>query len=179
MMRNSKCCEGVMKPKRADRAAWLACLALIAGVSGGMQPVHAAGPDYTTRGLSAAQLARLPGVTYARPLLDLPERNLVVVHLTFPPKRGALPSSQACPGHRHPGPATVRVTRGALRLGLAGQPVQIVRAGGIFYEPANSLHTVAESASSVEPAAAVALLVLPKGAPILIPDDKCGARSSR
>jgi len=157
---------------RAVSKAGLACVALAAG----NPAVRAAGFDYTTPGLSAEQLARLPGVSYARPLQELPQRTLVVVHLTFPPNRAASSPQQGCSGHRHPGPASVRVTRGTVRLGLAGLPVQLVRAGQIFYEPANALHVIAENASSVEPAMAVAVLAIPKGAPILIPDSRCGNR---
>jgi quercetin dioxygenase-like cupin family protein len=146
-------------------AAWFACAALTVALSGGSRSAIPATPDYTTPGLSAEQLAKLPGVTFARPLQDPPARYLVVVHLDFPAK-----ATTAAP----PGAATVRVTKGALRLGLAGRPVQIVRTGGVFYEPANALHTVAENASSVEPAAAVALVVVPRGAAILTPDRNCG-----
>ena len=172
-MRNTNCCEDTMKRKCG---AWFACAALTAGMSAGTQPVHAAAPNYATPGLSAEQLARLPGVSFARPLQEMPARNLIVLHLTFPPKRGALSPQQACSAHRHSGPAIIRVTQGAVRLGLEGRPVQIVRAGGTFYEPAQSLQTVAENASSTEPAAAVAVIVVPKGASILSPDKNCGTR---
>lgn len=157
---------------RSTRNAWCVCVALAAG----NPAARAADFDYTTPGLSAEQLARLPGVSYARPLQELPQRNLIVLHLTFPPKRGASSPQHGCPGHRHPGPASVRVTRGTVRLGLEGQPVQLVRAGQIFYEPANALHIIAENASSAEPATAVAVLAIPKGAPILVPDNRCGSR---
>jgi quercetin dioxygenase-like cupin family protein len=155
-------------------AAWFACAALTVALSGGSRSAIPATPDYTTPGLSAEQLAKLPGVTFARPLQDPPARYLVVVHLDFPAKATTAAPHDACTAHRHPGAATVRVTKGALRLGLAGRPVQIVRTGGVFYEPANALHTVAENASSVEPAAAVALVVVPRGAAILTPDRNCG-----
>ena len=164
-----------MKGKwRAAGGAWLACVALTAGTSAVERPAAKAGADYMTRGLSAEQLAKLPGVSYARPLQWQPERNFVVLHLDFPPRRGAPSPQPACSGHRHAGPAIIRVTKGALRLGLEGRPVRIVHVGEIFYEPAQALHTVTENVSSVEPAAAVATLVLPKGAPILTADNNCG-----
>jgi len=157
---------------RVANKAWFASIALAAG----NPAARAADFDYTTRGLSAEQLERLPGVSYARPLQELPQRTLVVVHLTFPPNRRGPSPQHGCTAHRHPGPASVRVTKGAVRLGLAGQPVRLVHAGQIFYEPANALHVTAENASSVEPAMAVAVLAIPKGAPILIPDSRCGNR---
>lgn len=153
---------------------WLAWLALAAGGTIPIQPASAATPGYTTPGLSAAQLARLPGVSYARPLMEMPERTLVVLYLDFPPARGASAANPwAC--HRPPGPVTLRVTKGALRLGLDGRAAQILRAGGTLYEPAQSLHSVAANASGAEPATAVAVIVVPKAAPILLPDGKCGA----
>ena len=77
-----------------------------------------------------------------------------------------------CADHRHAGSVYVYVTKGSVRLGVGGQPVQIVHAGQSFYEPAGALHTVAENASATEPAAAIAVLILPHGAAILTPE-KC------
>ena len=72
-------------------------------------------------------------------------------------------------GHRHPGSVYVYVTKGAVRLGIEGQPVQVVHAGQSFFEPVGALHTIAESASATEPASAIAVLIVPDGAPILTP----------
>jgi len=126
----------------------------------------------TTAGLSVPQLARLPHVIFAHELEDVPGRNLVVVALDFPPVAATAAPAPLCTGHRHPGSVYVYVTKGSVRLGVAGQPVQVVKAGQSFYEEAGALHTVAENASATEPAAAIAVLVLPRGAPILTPE-KC------
>jgi quercetin dioxygenase-like cupin family protein len=153
--------------------AFIAGAALPAGA-------HAAGatPGYATPGLSAEQLARLPGITYARPLIEKPTRNLVVLRLSFPPKGGTSSSPNPWSCHRPSGPVTIHVTKGAVRLALNGQPARILRAGKSLYEPARSLHSTAENAGNVEPAEAFAVIAVPQGAPILIAEANCGADSS-
>ncbi len=93
-----------------------------------------------------------------------------MVALEFPPKPAEpAKSTKRTIGHRHPGSVYVHVTKGALRLGIEGQPVQVVKAGESFFEPVGALHTVAESASTTEPASAIAILIAPDGAPLLTP----------
>jgi quercetin dioxygenase-like cupin family protein len=101
-------------------------------------------------------------VIFSAPLQDIPGKNLVVVALELQPhaKHASLP-------HRHPGSVYVYVTRGAAKLGIEGQPVQEVHTGQSFFEPPGVLHTVAESASDTETAAAIAVMVVPAGAPLL------------
>ena len=116
----------------------------------------------------AKALAKEPGVIFDRELADVPGKNLVVVKLEFPPKSPQQSKSpQQYLGHRHPGSTYVYVTKGTMRLGIAGQPVQVVHAGGSFFEPVGAIHTIAESASATEPASAIAALIIPDGAPIL------------
>lgn len=127
-----------------------------------------------TPGLSVKELTKIPGVIFGHELRDVPGKNLVVVALEFPPAppQKSTPTEQ-CMGHRHPGSAYVYVTKGTVRFGIAGQPAQVLHTGQSFYEPAGALHTVAENASATEPASAIAVLILPHGAPILTPE-KCG-----
>jgi mannose-6-phosphate isomerase-like protein (cupin superfamily) len=136
--------------------------------------VHATRPhSATTAGLSADELARLPHVLFAHELEDVPDRNIVVSLLDYPIAPGKpAHAAPTCEAHRHAGPAYVYVLKGTMRLGIGGQPVQVLHAGQSFYEPAGALHTVAENASATEPAAALAVLILPRGAPILTPE-KC------
>jgi quercetin dioxygenase-like cupin family protein len=119
---------------------------------------------------AAEELGKEPGVIFARELADVPGKNLVVVKLEFPPES---PQQSKEPhqyiGHRHPGSTYVYVIKGTLRLGIEGQPVQVVHAGGSFFEPVGGVHTIAESASTKEPASAIAVLIVPDGAPILAP----------
>ena len=164
--------------KRNRRTAIGACLAGLM-LTLGAYAASAAPAAYTTAGLSAEQLARLPGVTYARPLMEKPVRTLVVLRLVVPPARAGSPSPNPWLCHRPSGPVTVHVTKGALRLGLNDRPAQLVRAGGSLYEPAHSLHRLVENVSSSVPAEAVAVIAVPMGAPILTADSNCGAGTSR
>jgi len=104
-------------------------------------------------------------VLFDSPLADVPGKHLVVVNLEWDPKSG-----QHNIPHRHPGSVYVYVTKGAAKLGIEGQPVRVVHAGESFFEPPGALHTVAESASATEPAAAIAVLIVPDGAPLLTRD---------
>ncbi len=109
-----------------------------------------------------AQTPAAPRVLFSAPLPDVPGKNLVVVPLKWPP---ATKPSRV--DHRHPGSVYVYVTEGTVRLGIEGQPVKEVRAGESFFEPPGALHTVAESASATEPAAAIAVMIVPDGAPLV------------
>ena len=118
------------------------------------QPAHAHDANETSH--------KPPNVLFSAPLQDVPGKQLVVVGLEFKPKgkQGSVP-------HRHPGSVYVYVTRGIARLAIDGQPVQEVHTGQSFFEPPGALHTVAESASETESAAAIAVLIVPNGAPLL------------
>ncbi len=115
----------------------------------------------------AAELAKQPGVIFAKAMEDVPGKNLVVVALEFPPASQKRETPRNYIGHRHPGSVYVYVVKGAARLGIEGQPVQVVRAGESFFEPVGALHTVGESASDTEPASLIAVLIIPDGEPIL------------
>lgn len=108
-----------------------------------------------------------PGALFSAPLPDMPGKNLVVLSLKLPPKA---PHSHD-KGHRHPGSVYVYVTEGTARLGIEGQPVQEVPKGGSFFEPPGALHTVTESASATEPASVIAVMIVPEGAPLVLPAD--------
>jgi quercetin dioxygenase-like cupin family protein len=130
----------------------VAALSLLFGVC--VPGVHAHDADETSHKPS--------NVLFSAPLQDVPGKQLVVVGLEFKPK-----GQQASLPHRHPGSVYVYVTRGTARLAIEGQPIQEVHAGQSFFEPPGALHTVAESASETESAAAIAVLIVPNGAPLL------------
>ena len=106
-----------------------------------------------------------PSVIFSSALKELPGTKLVVVSLKLDPAGQALPHP-----HHHPGSVYVYVTQGAARLGLKGQPVQIVHAGESFFEAPGSVHTVAESASETDPAYAIAVMLVPDGSPLVTPE---------
>ena len=101
-------------------------------------------------------------VIFSAPLQDVPGKQLIVVALELQPR-----SKNVSTPHRHPGSVYVYVTKGTARLQIEGQPVQVVHTGQSFFEPPGVLHTVAESASDTESAMAIAVMVVPNGAPLL------------
>lgn len=112
-----------------------------------------------------------PPILFQAPLADAPGKNLVVVRLNYPPN----PNPPSTPehhrrGHRHPGSVYVYVTHGTVRLGLEGQPVHVVKAGESFFEPVGAHHIINENASATEPASAIAVMIVPDGKPLTIPD---------
>lgn len=102
------------------------------------------------------------GAIFSASLVDMPGKNLVVVALKFPPA-----TKRSRVDHRHPGSVYVYVTEGTVRLGLEGGPIKEVHVGESFFEPPGALHTVAESASATESAAAIAVMIVPDGAPLV------------
>jgi quercetin dioxygenase-like cupin family protein len=108
-----------------------------------------------------------PGVLFSTLLPELPGKRLVAAHLEFDPQ-----APRPFKAHRHPGSVYVYVTRGTVRMGITGQPVQIIHTGESFFEPAGALHTVAENASTTEPASAIAVMVVPDGARLTTFDEK-------
>lgn len=118
----------------------------------------------------AAQAATAPAAPppaanptlFSKLLPDVAGKQMVVVNLTLRPAGG--PSRP----HRHPGSVLVYVTKGTARMGVEGQPVQIVKEGETFFEVPGALHTVSESASATEPAYAIAVMIVPEGAPLTV-----------
>jgi quercetin dioxygenase-like cupin family protein len=113
-----------------------------------------------------------PPVLFSAPLVETPGKQLVVVELKFAPNL-APPSTldNHPPGHRHPGSVYVYVTEGAVRLAIEGQPVQVVEVGGSFFEPPGAHHIITENASATEPARAIAVMIVPEGAPLTTRDE--------
>jgi hypothetical protein len=112
-----------------------------------------------------------PRVLFSAPLEDVPGMNLTVVELA--PAPNPEPPSTAerhRRGHRHPGTVLVYVMQGALRLALEGGPVRVVRAGETFLEPPRAHHIIAENASATEPARAIAIMIVPQGEPLTVPE---------
>ena len=112
-----------------------------------------------------------PPVLLTAPLADAPGKNLVVVELNLPPNPNPPSTAENHPrGHRHPGSVYAYVTHGAVRLAVEGGPVQVVAAGGSFFEGVGAHHIIAENASATDPARAIAVMIVPEGAPLTTPD---------
>lgn len=134
--------------------------------------VFYAGASLPARADSAAakEFAKEPGIIFARELLDVPGKNIVVARLEIPPKAAhpTTPSDQPY-AHRHPGSVYLYVTKGTVRFGLAGQPVQVVHAGESAFEPVGAVHTILENTSTKNTATVIAVLIVPDGATITTP----------
>jgi quercetin dioxygenase-like cupin family protein len=110
---------------------------------------------------------RGPATLFSTPLADVPGKNMVVVELTYAPNPD--PPSTAehhRRGHHHPGSVYVYVTQGAVRLGVEGEPVRVVKTGESFFEPPGAHHIINENASATEPARAIAVMIVPEGEPL-------------
>jgi quercetin dioxygenase-like cupin family protein len=158
-----------MRSRRYGIAAATAlCIATVSPVLAGNESDTT--PTDTTSGLDVKGLARVPGVIFARELLDVPGKNLVVDRLEIPPKSALPPAATDQDiGHRHPGSVYVYVIKGTVRFGIEGQPVQVVHAGESAFEPLGAIHTILENTSTKKPATVIAVLIVPDGAPILTP----------
>ena len=121
-----------------------------------------------TAGAQQSAPARTPPKTlFSAPLADAPGKSLVVVELNYAPNPGSPSTAEHHGrGHHHPGSVYVYVTQGAVRLGVEGQPVQVVKAGESFFETVGAHHIINENASATEPARAIATMIVPDGAPL-------------
>src|SRR5205807_327646 len=86
-----------------------------------------------------------------------------VLEVTIPPGPGSTP-------HRHPGLVMGYVLEGVLIFAVAGGPPQLVKAGEVFYEPPNVLHTTSASAVPGRPVRFLVFFVGDTGKEISIRD---------
>lgn len=108
-----------------------------------------------------------PKTLFSAPLAEAPGKNLVVVELNYAPNPAPASTAEHHErGHHHPGSVYVYVTQGAVRLGVEGQPVRVVKVGESFFEPVGAHHIINENASATEPARAIATMIVPDGAPL-------------
>jgi len=54
--------------------------------------------------------------------------------------------------------------------GLEGEPVQVVQADETFFEPPWAHRIISENASATEPARAIAVMIVPEGEPLTVPE---------
>lgn len=97
-------------------------------------------------------------------LPDLPDRESLMLTVEFPPGHVSEP-------HRHAAHTFVYVLEGSVEMQVAGGALQRLRAGDVFYEKPDDIHTVARNPSRTEPARILVLLVKAKGAPPVLPVD--------
>ena len=96
-------------------------------------------------------------------LPDVPGKRLSVYAATIGPKSESSPPSR---DHRHPGSVYIYVIKGSVRWGMEGEPVKVLHAGDSFFELPGVVHTVAENASTTEPATVLVVMLHPDGEPV-------------
>ena len=95
-------------------------------------------------GADAGAAARVvPLLTQALP--DLPGKEVVMLTVEYLPGGASLP-------HRHDAHVFVYVLEGALRMQVAGRPVQTLGPGAVFYESPDDVHETSANASATAPA---------------------------
>ena len=90
--------------------------------------------------------------------LSAPGREVVQARVEIDP-------GQLSPRHRHPGEEIIYVLEGTLEYLIEGQPPATVKAGEVFFIPAEATHTAKNVGSG--PGAELATYVLERGKPIV------------
>lgn len=90
------------------------------------------------------------------------DREIVVLEVTYPP--GA-----SSPPHRHNAHTIVYVLEGTVVMQVAGGDRRILKAGEVFQEKPDDVHSVSMNASDTEPAKILVFFLKERGAPITVP----------
>ena len=96
------------------------------------------------------------------PQLDMHNWHVHVSYVHIPPGHAGKP-------HRHPGFVLAYVLEGAVVTKISGQPERTYHRGEMFYEPPGSVHQVSRNPSATDPATLLALILAPKGEPLVLP----------
>ena len=126
--------------------------------AGGLTPAGPDGPGkggVTVKTLSARDVAER---------VDGQDARATTVEVTIGPGQGS-------PPHRHAGPVFGYVFEGEYEWALDDRPVQKLKAGDTFYEPAGSLHRVSRNPGAAGQARVLAVVLHPRDAKqITIPE---------
>lgn len=90
------------------------------------------------------------------------DREIVVLEVTYPP--GA-----SSPPHRHNAHTIVYVLEGTVVMQVAGGDRRTLKAGEVFHENPDDVHSVSMNASDTEPAKILVFFLKERGAPITVP----------
>lgn len=99
---------------------------------------------------------------FATELTDLPGKEGMVITVEFPP-------GHVSEAHRHEAHTFVYVLEGNIDMQVAGGELMHLKAGDVFYENPDDVHTVATNTSKTEPAKILVVFVKNKGAPPVLP----------
>jgi quercetin dioxygenase-like cupin family protein len=109
-------------------------------------------------GLALAQQAGIKRTELQRHDLGVPGREVIQVRVDFDP--GA-----AFGKHTHPGEEIVNVLEGSLEYEVEGQPPVTLKAGGVLFIPAGTVHAAKNAGSGK--AAELATYIVEKGKPLV------------
>ena len=109
-------------------------------------------------GVVLAQQTGIRRTELQRHDLSVPGREVVQVLVEFGP--GA-----AFGRHRHPGEEIINVTQGALEYEVEGKPPVTIRAGGVLFIPAGTVHAARNVGRGV--GAEVATYIVETGRPLV------------
>ncbi|HLN09431.1 MAG TPA: cupin domain-containing protein, partial [Xanthobacteraceae bacterium] len=86
-----------------------------------------------------------------------PERDLILVEVTYPPGTGS-------PPHLHANGVLAFVVSGSIASKVGEEPERTYRAGEAWWEEPGAIHRISRNASSSEAATLLAIFVAPRGA---------------
>jgi quercetin dioxygenase-like cupin family protein len=109
-------------------------------------------------GAAAAGADSRVQVVLSSALQNVPGSRLTAVVVKYAP-------GEKSHAHHHAGSVFAYVLSGSIRSeNSATGPVRVYKTGEAFFEPAGSVHSVSENASSTQPASLLAVFVAPEGA---------------
>jgi quercetin dioxygenase-like cupin family protein len=148
---------------RIDRSRWVgrAVLAvpmwLVVGACGPGPAGHPAGGSPPGAGVHVRQ-----AFSRELPAMDGARLRVTVLEVTYGPGDSSAP-------HRHPCPVVGYVTRGAVRMRVAGGAEAVFHAGESFYEAPNGDHVVSANASREHPATFLAFFTCDRETRLSVP----------
>lgn len=150
--------DRLRRTSRCTVSALAALFIVSPPMAGWAHSAQAAGEQSSKPAVTARTVAKYP-------LENVPGKTVTLKRVSFPP--GATDSA-----HRHAGAVTVFVLSGAVRSQLDDGEAKVYKPGDTFFEPPGTLHTLAENASSTEPAELLAIFVAEDGATLTTPTTK-------
>jgi len=114
--------------------------------------------------VSSTLLAQEAKVTdlFSKDLANLPGKEGLMMIVDYAP-------GSVDPVHRHNANAFIYVLEGSIVMQVRGGKEVTLTPGQTFYEGPDDVHVVGRNASKTKPAKFVLVMVMDKGAPILVP----------
>jgi quercetin dioxygenase-like cupin family protein len=125
---------------------------------------------FATGAAQEAKVTRRPKATreakvtrlFSKDMPDLPGKEGLMITVDYPP-------GWSDPIHRHNADAFVYVLQGSIVMQVRGGKKVTLTPGQTFYEGPSDVHVIGRNASQTKPAKFLVLLVMDRGAPIMVP----------